>query len=117
MTATYGDYFEIIRLNAVIRQKPESDSDVLLRVRPGSYLPLIDSKQVNGYYHVEIPATGDSGWIYSNLGRRQAPKKFNISGDIPSSIENNSTLIWEGHIPYGYYNNIEGLNGDALVCS
>jgi endonuclease G len=71
-----GDYLEV-RRPAGIKAEPNRDAATIERVTPGTTLQLLDEgRQVNGYYNVETPSPGRSGWIYRTLVRR-------FPGEVP----------------------------------
>jgi len=65
----HADYVKTSR-PATLRALPHGDADIIIHVDVGVCLPLIDSTQANGYYHVLSDNAGREGWIYRTLVRR-----------------------------------------------
>src|ERR1700730_14610744 len=64
-----ADYLRVIR-SAVVYTEPIRSSDVVFKADAESSLVLTDSETENGYYHVQNPGTGQTGWIYRTFVRR-----------------------------------------------
>lgn len=80
VAAAYGDYLEVRRA-ARIKTEPIRDATLIERVRPGTYLQLLDQgRQANGYYHARTVPQGQPGWIYRTLVRR-------YPGEIPEPTD------------------------------
>src|SRR5258708_2704749 len=75
--AARADYLQVNR-PANVYAEPNRSSDVVFKADAESKLLLTDSETENGYYHVQYPATGKTGWIYRPLVRR-------YKADIPQS--------------------------------
>jgi endonuclease G len=78
VTTVYPDYVKVVR-SVTVKEEPVREAVVRERVEPGTMLWLLDEggKQ-NGYYHVELVTTGQTGWIYQTFVRR-------YRGDIPEA--------------------------------
>jgi hypothetical protein len=72
-----ADYLEV-RRSANLKETPEREATVLIKLAPPAYLELLEESQQNGYYHSRVPG-GDSGWIYRTLVRR-------YPGEIPNDL-------------------------------
>jgi endonuclease I len=110
VTISYAkaDYL-IVSRSATIKEHPNIDANILLRVsKKDTLLLLDDGVQQNGYYHVSV-ADSINGWIYRSLVRRYRGNPFAIG---PTS----STFIsaWETHLPDDYYTGTENLTGADL---
>ena len=75
--AARADYLQVNR-SATVYAEPNRTSDVVFKADTKSNLLLTDSETENDYYHVQNPATGQTGWVYRTLVRR-------YSGDIPKT--------------------------------
>src|SRR5258707_4432104 len=64
-----GDSLEITRA-AKLKSEPTTDSDTVAQLAPPTRVRIIDAAQQNGYYHVTVPESGQTGWVYRTLGRR-----------------------------------------------
>lgn len=65
-----ADYLEVTR-NATIKEEPQGDAPIIMRVESGTYLALVaDVEQTNGYYYVQVPNSNQFGWIYGTFVRR-----------------------------------------------
>jgi hypothetical protein len=82
-----ADYLQVNR-SATVYAEPNRSSDVVFNADAESNLLMADSETENGYYHVQDPNTGQTGWIYRALVRR-------YKGDIPKT-ENRSGKAFLG---------------------
>lgn len=67
--AAGADYVELSR-SATLKTAARSDSDDVVQLTAGTRLDLLESEQQAGYYHVQDPVTGKTGWVYHSMGRR-----------------------------------------------
>ncbi|MHC4619119.1 MAG: DNA/RNA non-specific endonuclease [Planctomycetota bacterium] len=68
--AAGADYLEV-RRRASVKAEPDRHSETIERVERATYLELLDEgEQQDGYYHVQVPDTGEDGWIYRTFVRR-----------------------------------------------
>jgi hypothetical protein len=67
----WGDYLELSR-SANLKEKPEASSNSIAKLDAHARLILVQPDQENGFYHVRVPGTGETGWVYRTLGRRFA---------------------------------------------
>lgn len=79
-----ADYLEIKR-SAKLKSEPRADSETIADIIPPKRVRIIGSGQENGYYHVEVPDSGQTGWVYRTLGRRYAGELDNQTSSIPTS--------------------------------
>jgi len=84
-----GDYLDISR-SVYLKREPRSDSANVTKLEPHTKVILVADDQENGFYHVRIPSTGETGWVYRTMGRRYRGLPDNV-GDESSSTESNST--------------------------
>ncbi len=63
-----ADYLEV-RRKASIKEQPASGAAAIKAVEPLDILRLVTRQQTNGYYHVRVPGSSETGWIYRSLGR------------------------------------------------
>src|SRR5439155_6043060 len=61
-----------IKRSGKLKGEPSADSETIAQLTPPTRVRIIDSRQENGYYHVEVPDSGQTGWVYRTLGRRFA---------------------------------------------
>ncbi|MBN2520202.1 MAG: DNA/RNA non-specific endonuclease [Bacteroidales bacterium] len=72
-----ADYLKVSR-DASVKTQPLSGSPVVTKIIADTYLVLLDDgNQENGYYHVQLLNTNQTGWIYRTYVRR-------YTGDIPT---------------------------------
>src|SRR6266581_149154 len=90
-----ADYLHVTR-SATVYAEPNRTSDVVFKADTESNLLLTNSETENGYYQVQNPATGQTGWVYRTLVRR-------YKGDIPK------TEYRAGNASFG-----KGANGDGF---
>lgn len=65
----YADYVEITR-NAYIYEEASKSSQLVKKSNIGEFYELVSTKQSNGYFHIKIPNTTRTGWVYRTLVRR-----------------------------------------------
>src|SRR6266403_832613 len=70
-TPARADYLELSRA-AVVRSRPDRQSDNLARLEAGTIATLVEDVQQDGDCHVRVDATGMEGWVYRTFGRRYA---------------------------------------------
>ena len=80
----WADYL-ILSRSAQLKSEPRTDSDTLVKLNSSAQVELLEPKQQNGYYHVQDPDSGQSGWIYRTLGRRYSDAETAVS--TPTSPE------------------------------
>jgi len=69
VTPVQADYLEVRRAST-IKAQASASAEILSHPSVGTYLPLLDDQQVNGYYKVRDPVSGNPGWIYRTFVRR-----------------------------------------------
>lgn len=74
----FADFLQVSRA-ATLKAGPTGDAEIIVHVKVGAYLTLVEDKQVNGYFLASIPNSTTKGWIYRTLVRRH-------TGSIPTSI-------------------------------
>src|SRR6266508_4913603 len=74
----FADYLEIKR-PALLKAEPTVDADTIEHLSPPMKVRIIDNDQQNGYYHVELQS-GQQGFVYRTLGRRQPGDLFGADG-------------------------------------
>lgn len=65
----WGDYVDLSR-SAYLKEAPRNDSDSITKLDRHTKLILVQDDQDNGFYHVRVPGTGETGWVYRTMGRR-----------------------------------------------
>ena len=79
-----ADYLTVSR-PATVKELPERDAVILMRLDRGNHLPLVSEQQTNGYYEVLVPGSNRTGWVYRTLVRRY-PGLSPTSADLPSPV-------------------------------
>ena len=80
-----------VRSPANVYAEPDRKSDHIQRLDPADYrspliVNLLDGEKVNGYYHIQLPGSDDTGWIYKTFVRR-------ISGEAASGDASRSSTF------------------------
>src|SRR5438046_9469063 len=71
----------VVKRNVNLRSDASSDSDIVELLKPGAQLLLVETDQINRFYHVTTD-DGDAGWVLHRT-------IIDISGaERPSSIQN-----------------------------
>jgi len=65
----FADYLDLSRPTS-LKQKPQTNSESVTRLDAHTKLILVQGDQQNGFYHVRVPDTGETGWVYRTMGRR-----------------------------------------------
>jgi len=68
-SGAFSDYL-ITSRNAAIKAEPDRTADCRFRLGSGQYLELLDQQLTNRYYHVQLPGTDITGYVYHTLVRR-----------------------------------------------
>lgn len=64
-----ADHLQVSRA-APVRDNPSSTAQMVFTATVGANLQLLESDKTNGYYHVQNPESGQTGWIYKTWVRR-----------------------------------------------
>ena len=67
-SALWADYLEVSRA-VTLKAGPDGGAEILERLDPGAFLPLLEDAQTNGYYFAQSPGTV-RGWVYRTFVRR-----------------------------------------------
>jgi hypothetical protein len=87
----FADYVEVRKATKVLKD-PNSTSQEAFAATQGMNLHLIADESTHGYYHVQDPTTGATGWIYRSYVRRNRGNvpigeeaAVDLSGPFPAS--------------------------------
>jgi hypothetical protein len=83
-SSLWGDYLELSR-SANLKEKPDRQSNSVANLDAHARLILVQEDQENGFYHVRVPGTGETGWVYRTMGRRFLGLPEDTTGPTPSS--------------------------------
>jgi hypothetical protein len=84
-----ADYLDLSR-SAKLKEKANSSSDTVTSLTAHMKLILVQQDQENGFYHVRVPGSGDSGWVYRTMGRRYPGQPEGV-GDAASPASGNAS--------------------------
>ena len=70
----------IVSRSVTIKEEPQGEAAIKDTAKAGDYLLVLSPKQVNGYFHVQVPNTDIQGWVYRTFVRRYL-------GEIPKTTE------------------------------
>ena len=77
--------FLIVQRTGNLRESPSVNSEMLEKIKSGDTLILLLQNQVEGYYRVFVPASGQKGWVYRTLVKK-------IVGDLEIDIDTTGTF-------------------------
>ena len=80
--AAGADHLQVSRA-APVRDNPSSNAQTVITATVGMNLQLLEPDKTNGYYHVQDPESGQTGWIYKTWVRR-FPGDASTAGPIPN---------------------------------
>jgi beta-lactamase superfamily II metal-dependent hydrolase len=88
----------VVQRNGNLREEPNSESEIIEKVKTGDKLELLDTDQTDGYYFVKSALSGQSGWIYRTLVKRM-PGDIDVivPGDVNAVVDIRILDIGAGH--------------------
>jgi len=107
-----ADYLEIKR-PAKLKSEPSADSETIAQLTPPTRVQIIGFRQENGYYHVEVPDSGQTGWVYRTLGRRSASE---LGDDTTSKPITARATAFAGRIAAAKRHSSEPCADDLASC-
>ena len=97
--AANADYLVVSR-PTYIKELPQSDAKIIVRVFEDTYLNLLDNgQQQNGYYHASTQDGTQSGWVYRNRVRRKHGS--HVPADVPGASGTSTGLLQSPLCLYG----------------
>lgn len=100
---------QYLQVNRIVRIKetPSRNGVLVEKVSPGEYLILKSPEKKNGYYHVAVPDSQQTGWVYSS----RVKKVSYIASDEGNSAPVMPRDVCEIHLRYGV-----PYDSDKILC-
>ncbi len=102
-----------IKRSAKLKSAPDANSETVAQLTAPLRVKIIGSRLENGYYHVEVLESGQTGWIYRTLGRRIAG---GVGHETTSEVRSSRTTGFAGRVAAAKRRNSEPCADNLADC-